>query len=145
MQPLLRHLSNHLHHSCLDFSIRKGIFSDIHQHQGDVVAAGKFFVEQVLVETVCFPYLPLEAVARYGCFKMALGYGNHNLDRLVVCSRIGRRRVFQPYHPKRISHIRVAVLKQAADQCPAFQALGPGKGVDWSVHKFSIESSTIQK
>lgn len=99
----------------------------------------------MFVQAICFADLSFEAVARYGGFEMTFGYGNDDFDRRYLFIRMSRSGVLQPDHPQRIGHIRMAVLKKAADQRPAFQPFGSGEGMDWSVHKGGIECSTIQK
>lgn len=79
---------------------------------------GSFFVEQVFVQAPGFADLAFEAVACNGRFEIAFGNGNHDLNGRG--SGGGRHGEFKPYHPQRISYIRMAVLKKPADERRAF-------------------------
>ena len=94
---------------------------------------GAFFVEQVFVQAPGFPDLAFEAVACNGCFEMTFGNGNNDLHGRGGSS--GRHGEFEPYHPQRIGHVRMAVLEKPADERRAFQSFGTGECVPGSVHK----------
>lgn len=89
------------------------------------VGVGKFIVEFLFLQAICFPDLAFDPVAGHGGFERALGNRYHDL-----CPAHGGQiwACFFPDHPQGVCYIGMASFKKAPYGFATFESFWSGEG-----------------